>query len=90
MASRNKAVGVSTEVYKRLVLLKSEFEKETGKVMSFSKVLEIVLDKFEMDEYHALYYWFPPRCPKCGGLLSQKLASGNLVCLRCGKEYSLA
>ena len=89
MASRNKAVGVSAEVYKKLVLLKSEFEKETGKVMSFSKVIELLLDKFELDEYAVLYHWFPPRCPNCGGILSQKMYSDKLVCLLCRREYSL-
>jgi len=30
-----------------------------------------------------------PRCPKCGGALVQKLASQNLICVRCRTEYAL-
>jgi len=30
-----------------------------------------------------------PRCPACGGPLTMKLMSQNLVCVRCRAEYSL-
>jgi len=30
-----------------------------------------------------------PRCPICGGLLVQKFASSNLVCVGCKREYKL-
>lgn len=33
--------------------------------------------------------WFPPRCPVCNNLISQKFASSRLVCLVCNKEFEL-
>ena len=30
-----------------------------------------------------------PKCPKCGGPLTQKLASQNLICAECRAEYRL-
>jgi len=33
--------------------------------------------------------WFPPMCPKCGGMLSQKMASSRLVCLACYTEFDV-
>ena len=30
-----------------------------------------------------------PRCPKCGGVLVQKFASRNLICVKCRTEYVL-
>ena len=35
------------------------------------------------------FYWLPVVCPKCGGLLSQKMGSGRLVCLMCHREFKL-
>jgi len=33
--------------------------------------------------------WLPPTCPKCNGMLSQKMASVRLVCLVCGTEFEV-
>jgi ribosomal protein S27AE len=30
-----------------------------------------------------------PKCPRCGGPLTAKFMSQNLVCVRCRTEYSL-
>jgi len=30
-----------------------------------------------------------PRCPRCGGVLVQKFASQNLMCVRCRAVYEL-
>ncbi len=30
-----------------------------------------------------------PRCPACGGVLVQKFASKNLLCVNCKTEYEL-
>ena len=30
-----------------------------------------------------------PRCPDCDGVLVQKYASKNVVCVKCHKEYEL-
>jgi len=34
-------------------------------------------------------FWIPPVCPRCFGILSQKMASNRLVCLVCGAEFEL-
>lgn len=31
-----------------------------------------------------------PRCPACGGPVTAKLASANLICVKCRAEYQLA
>jgi len=30
-----------------------------------------------------------PRCPACGGPITAKIASANLICVRCQAEYQL-
>jgi DNA-directed RNA polymerase subunit RPC12/RpoP len=33
--------------------------------------------------------WLPITCPKCLGIVSNKMASDRLVCLKCGSEFFL-
>ena len=33
--------------------------------------------------------WLPPLCPKCLGILSHKMASSRLICLKCNSEFEL-
>lgn len=33
--------------------------------------------------------WLVPKCPECGGVLSQKCMSTRLVCLKCGVEFKI-
>jgi hypothetical protein len=30
-----------------------------------------------------------PRCPACGGAITTKFASANLICVKCRNEYQL-
>lgn len=53
------------------------------------QVLDEIREALQELSYSEILVLFYPRCPVCASPLIQKMASGRLYCVHCGREYTL-
>jgi len=73
---------VNFKLYEELFKIAREAEIPVSELMR--KAVKVIIEL--RDDYLA---YFPPRCPECLGVLTQKLYSSHLACMKCRKEFKL-
>jgi tRNA(Ile2) C34 agmatinyltransferase TiaS len=79
-------VSTTSEQQKHQKYVTMKISRESRMVLSEIQSNDLLWSHIDVKDIIALAW---PKCPRCGGPLTVKFMSQNLVCVRCKTEYSL-